>query len=91
MIMYGVVGAVSYSEVCLSEYVGDVRSILTYVSKCGPFVFGCWRGWGLLFRGEAERFLWFDRERVIVQDIVNDVYFVLVLFSVQIVGVESVV
>jgi hypothetical protein len=45
---------VSYSEVCLSEYVGDVRSFLTYVSKHDPFVFGC--GWGLLFRSEAGRF-----------------------------------
>jgi len=42
MIMYGVVCVVCYSEVSRSEYVGDVCSFLTYVSKRGPFVFGCW-------------------------------------------------
>ena len=40
MIMYGVC-AVRYSEVSLSEYVGDVCSFLTYVSKRSPFLFGC--------------------------------------------------
>ena len=44
MIMCGVVCAVSYFEVCLSEYVGDVRSFFTYVCKYGSFVFGCWGG-----------------------------------------------
>jgi hypothetical protein len=82
MIMYVVVGTVSYSEVWLSEYVGDVRSFITYVSKCDLFLFGRWRVWGLLlFRGEAGRFLWFDREGVIVQDVVDGAYFMLVLFS----------
>jgi hypothetical protein len=42
MIMYCVVCAVRYYEVSLSEYVGDVYSFLTYVSKCGSFVFGFW-------------------------------------------------
>jgi hypothetical protein len=82
MIMYVVVGAVSYSEVCPSEYVGYVRSFLTYVNKCDPFVFGRWRVWGLLFRVEAGRFLCFDREGVIVQNVVDGVYFMLLLFSV---------
>jgi len=48
MIMYGVVGAVSYSEVRVPEYVDDACSFLTYVNKCDPFVFGCWRGLGIV-------------------------------------------
>jgi hypothetical protein len=40
--MYCVVCALHYSEVRLSEYIGDVYSSLTYVSKRGSFVFGFW-------------------------------------------------
>ena len=36
------------------------------------------------------RLFWFDRQGVITQDVVNDFYFMLALFPLQIVGVESV-
>jgi hypothetical protein len=69
----------------MSEYVGDVCSFFTHVSKCGPSVLGCW--WGLLFFwGKAGRFLWPDWERIIIQDVVDHVHFPLDQISYRSLG-----
>jgi len=44
--LYGVIGAVGYSEVCPCEHIGNVGSFLTYVGESGPSVSRCL--WNLL-------------------------------------------
>jgi len=36
---YGVISPEWYLEVCLSEYIGDVRRLLTHIGESDPFAF----------------------------------------------------
>jgi hypothetical protein len=40
-IPYGVFSGEGYFEVCVSEYVDDVRRFITYIGESGPMVLGC--------------------------------------------------
>jgi len=71
-------GAESELEVCSFEYVCDVCGFCAYVCEIGPFLVGVG---GCGFVGvEGREFVWFYRERVIVEDVVCYVQFLLVFF-----------
>jgi len=58
-----------------------VVSLPVYICECGPFTFECWRILFLIllkFRG----FLWMDWEASILEDIMDDVFFLVVFFVV---------
>jgi len=61
------------------EYVSDVCGFFTHISECGPSVFRYWRTL-LLFWSEVGRSLWLDWEGVIVENVVDNIQFLLVFF-----------
>jgi hypothetical protein len=79
--MYGIIYTVSYSYVCVCEYAGDICGLFTCICEYGPFTFECWRISYSILR-KVRVFLWMDWEGIIIEDIMDDVYFLAVFFIV---------
>jgi hypothetical protein len=57
----------------------DICGFLTYGSECGPSVLVCWSHL-LLVWVKAGGFLWLNWEGIIIKDVVDNVFFLLVFF-----------
>jgi hypothetical protein len=65
-----------------SECVGDTCSFFPHVGERGPSVCWCSCDWLPFYCLTAGRFMWVNREGIVVQDVVDDVHLLLVFFSV---------